>query len=81
MQGENFSSFWYAVGQAPSFHIMMNEFKKYGVKALPFVVDAPFLVKTKTRVKINDHPSLLEFDWAKPGDECALGKGVMRRWS
>ena len=60
---------------------MMNEFKKYGVKALPFVGDVLFLVKTKTRVKINDHLSLLEFDWAKPGEERALGKTVMNRWS
>ena len=60
---------------------MMKELERYGVKALPFVNDAPFLVKTKERVKIDEHSSLLEFDWAKVGDECSLGKAVMHRWA
>ena len=81
VQGENFSCFWYAIGQAPSFHIMMKEFERYGVKALPFVDDVPFLMKTKEKVKIDDHQSLLEFDWANRGDECSLGKAVMHRWA
>ena len=80
VQGENFSSFWYAIGQGPSFETVMNIFEKYDAKAPPpYVGDVPFLVKLKTRAKIDEHPTFLECDWAKAGGQYSLGKAVMHR--
>ena len=47
VQGELFSAVWYAIGQGPSFQIMMEEFKPYGVVALPYADDVPFLFHSK----------------------------------
>ena len=81
IQGEHFSGFWYAIGQGPSFHILLNEFGEEEILALPFADDVPFMVRVDRRIKIDDHPRLLEFPWAIAGDTCSIGKAVIHRWS
>jgi hypothetical protein len=81
IQGEHFSGFWHATGQGPSFHILLDEFGEEEVLALPFADDVPFMVRVNRRVKIDDHPRLLEFPWAKAGETCSVGKAVIYRWS
>jgi hypothetical protein len=82
IQGEHFSGFWCAVGQGPSFKILMDEFGEEEILALPFADDVPFCVRVNCRVKLDDHPRLIEeFVWAKSGDTCSIGKAVIHRWS
>jgi hypothetical protein len=75
IQGEHFSGFWHAVGQGPSFKILMDEFGQEEILALPFADDVPFCVRVNCRFKRDDHPRLIEeFAWANSGDACSIGK-------
>jgi hypothetical protein len=81
VQGENFSSFWHAMGQGPAFKLFNEEFRSYGARGAPFADDVPFNFDADRKVSLDEHPHLKELTVFAEKDEVYLGVAVMHRWS